>query len=210
MRAAVSVSNDVRIQHSSNAISGLLRGVAFNPPSRRIVAGRVPFRSVHRELPIATRRILPDFERSQSSHGASNGVIGVCQQFREDDEAPTGSFRRIFTRNALRTNGSSNVVKSGCQSWKQFDQYSLIVGIWITLNGFGRKRKRNQPSSKRNSLNAEKRTRTSTPLRGLEPESSASANSAISAKDFQSTRSRRLKSIAVVVLRRGRPVPNSR
>src|SRR4029078_11222614 len=57
---------------------------------------------------------------------------------------------------------------------------------------------------------AEKRTRTSTPLRGLEPESSASANSAISAKDFQSTRSRRLKSIAVVVLRRGRPVPNSR
>ena len=34
--------------------------------------------------------------------------------------------------------------------------------------------------------NAEKRTRTSTPLRALEPESSASANSAISAKDFKS------------------------
>ena len=33
---------------------------------------------------------------------------------------------------------------------------------------------------------AEKRTRTSTPLRALEPESSASANSAISAKDFKS------------------------
>ena len=36
------------------------------------------------------------------------------------------------------------------------------------------------------SQSAEKRTRTSTPLRGLEPESSASANSAISAKEFQS------------------------
>ena len=35
-------------------------------------------------------------------------------------------------------------------------------------------------------LNAEKRTRTSTPLRELEPESSASANSAISAADFKS------------------------
>jgi len=34
--------------------------------------------------------------------------------------------------------------------------------------------------------NAEKRTRTSTPLRGLEPESSASANSAISAKGIKS------------------------
>jgi hypothetical protein len=31
---------------------------------------------------------------------------------------------------------------------------------------------------------AEKRTRTSTPLRGLEPESSASANSAISAREM--------------------------
>ena len=35
-------------------------------------------------------------------------------------------------------------------------------------------------------VSAEKRTRTSTPLRALEPESSASANSAISAKDFKS------------------------
>jgi hypothetical protein len=33
---------------------------------------------------------------------------------------------------------------------------------------------------------AEKRTRTSTPLRALEPESSASANSAISAKELKS------------------------
>jgi hypothetical protein len=36
------------------------------------------------------------------------------------------------------------------------------------------------------SVSAEKRTRTSTPLRALEPESSASANSAISAKEFKS------------------------
>src|SRR4051794_15476978 len=45
---------------------------------------------------------------------------------------------------------------------------------------------------------AEKRTRTSTPLRGLEPESSASANSAISAKEFQSKWSGWLKSIGAV------------
>ena len=35
-------------------------------------------------------------------------------------------------------------------------------------------------------IDAEKRTRTSTPVKGLEPESSASANSAISAKEFKS------------------------
>ena len=129
--------------------------------------------------------------RHRSRHLRNSGNLRSAASFRKDRifvHARRRILSRVSRRNRAypgrrcrqRAGGARYVAAHAKAAVRRAEQQDL-ARLKVATNG-----QRQGLRLSTVSYYAEKRTRTSTPLRALEPESSASANSAISAKDFKS------------------------